>query len=170
MNIESAASSSAREGATRMMMWNKHLSLATASVALLITVTLNAQEKSSTPEKYPVAYELNRETTLIGTVVAFIQSAKTPPFGPRLSLQTNSGPIDIHLGDERILEANHFQISAGDTLRIIGENVAYSSGTQFVARILQKGSQALTVRSIRGIPLSYGKVPSVSSLKRGTAQ
>jgi len=169
MNIESAASSSAREGATRMM-WNKHLSLATASVALLFSVTLNAQEKSPTLEKYPVAYELNRETTLVGTVVAFTQSAKTPPFGPRLSLQTNSGLIDIHLGDERLLEASHFQISAGDTLRIIGENVAYGSGTQFVARILQKGSQALTVRSIRGIPLSYGKIPSVNSLKRGTAQ
>jgi ABC-type uncharacterized transport system YnjBCD ATPase subunit len=63
--------------------------------------------------------------------------------------------VDVHLGDARLLAANHFTIQNGDSLRIIGENVAYGKGTIFVARIVQKGAQALAVRSVRGIPLSY---------------
>ena len=64
-------------------------------------------------------------------------------------------PRWMHLGDSRLLAANKFTIHSGDTLRIIGETVSLASGTQFVARIVQNGAQAVAVRSSRGFPLSY---------------
>ncbi len=101
------------------------------------------------------AYDVKRETTLIGTVQAYTPAAQAPPLGPHVALRTSSGVVDVHLGEARLLAANHFTITSGDTLRIIGESVAYGNGTQFVARIVQKGAQTLAVRSVRGIPLSY---------------
>lgn len=110
------------------------------------------------------AYDVSREVTLIGMVQTYTAASQTPPLGPHVTLQTPSGLCDVHLGDARLLAANHFSIQPGDTLRIIGEYLAYGKGTQFVARIVQKGTQALVVRSVRGIPLSYmaprGGVPS----------
>jgi hypothetical protein len=101
------------------------------------------------------AYDTTRETTLIGTVQTYTPSAEAAPRGAHVILQTSSGAVDVHLGDPRLLAANHFTIHSGDTLRIIGENVAYGGGSQFVARIVQKGAVALAVRSVRGVPLSY---------------
>jgi len=101
------------------------------------------------------SYDANRETTLVGTVKVFTAAAQTAPRGAHVTLETNSGPVDVHAGDARLLVANQFTIQNGDTLRIIGETVAYGKGTQFVARILQKGTQVLAVRSVRGIPMSY---------------
>jgi len=117
-----------------------------------------AQEKASvaTNTKSQLAsYDVGRETTLVGTVQTYTPAAQTAPLGAHVSLLTASGVVDIHLGDARFLAANHFFIQTGDTLRIIGEYVTYRTGTQFIARIVQNGTQALAVRSIRGIPLSY---------------
>jgi hypothetical protein len=38
-------------------------------------------------------------------------------------------------------------------VRVIGVSVPYGSGNQFLARIIQKGNQTLTLRSTRGFPL-----------------
>jgi hypothetical protein len=102
-----------------------------------------------------MSYDARRETSLVGTVQAYTNAPQAPPFGARVTLQTSTGVVDVHLGDPKFLAANHFAIQAGDMLRIVGEAVSYGSGTQFVARIVQKGTQALMVRSVRGIPLSY---------------
>jgi hypothetical protein len=116
----------------------------------------SAQEKTNANARPgPTAYDLGREMNLIGTVQTFTTAAQTPPLGAHVILQTTSGLVDVHLGDARLLAANHFIIQNGDTLRIVGEVVAYGKGTQFVARIVQKGTQVLAVRSLRGIPLSY---------------
>jgi len=125
--------------------------------ALLCSVALGQEKASvSTDAKSQLAsYDVSREATLLGTVQAYTPVAQTPPLGAHVSLLTTSGVVDVHLGDARLLAANHFSIQTGDTLRIIGQYVAYGKGTQFVARIVQNGTHALAVRSARGIPLSY---------------
>ena len=127
-----------------------------AMAAGLSTSAATAQENTSAAAKAELAaYDTNRETTLVGMVQAYTPAAQTPPLAAHVTLQTSSGLVDVHLGDARLLAANHFAIQSGDWLRIIGESVAYGKGTQFVARIVQKGTQSLAVRSVRGIPLSY---------------
>jgi hypothetical protein len=123
-------------------------------VALLAPACFGQQESLSTPNPFG-EYDVRRETTLVGTVLAYTSGSPNPSPGPHVSLQTANGAIDVHLGDARFLAASHFVFQPGDTLRIIGEPVAHGSSTQFVARIIQKGTQALAVRTVRGFPLSY---------------
>jgi len=80
-------------------------------------------------------------------------------------IQTASGQVDVHLGDGRLLQANHLTLAAGDSIRVIGENVPYGEGTQFFARMIQKGSQTLTLRSTRGFPLR--PVPKAGKAEAG---
>lgn len=124
-------------------------------VALLARASFAQQKSPSTPNPFG-EYDVRRECTLVGTVLAYSSDSPNPSAGRHAGLQTPNGDIvDVHLGDARFLAANHFVIQPGDTLRIIGELVAHGSGTQFVARIIQKGTQALAVRTTRGFPLSY---------------
>jgi len=125
-------------------------------VAGICLLPAQGQEKPNAGRPADLSvYDLSREVTLIGTVQEFIPYAPAAPRGAHALLQTAAGAVDVHLGDVRFLAANQFSIKSGDTLRIIGEQLTYGRGTQFVARIVQKATQLLVVRSIRGIPLLY---------------
>ena len=76
------------------------------------------------------------------------------PLGPHVTVSTGSGVVDVHLGNARLLEASHLSLSAGDSIQIVGENISYGSGTQFVARVIQKGNQTVALRTTRGFPLA----------------
>jgi hypothetical protein len=123
-------------------------------LALLGTLSfclpVGAQQASQSNPRLPQSYDLRREVTLLGTVVKFETASSLPPIGAHLLLQTTSGQVDIHLGNARLLEANHFELHAGDNVRIIGEELAYGDGSIFAARIVQKGVQAMAVRNTHG--------------------
>jgi hypothetical protein len=117
--------------------------------ALVLSLSAGAQQKF--PEKSQ-AYNLSRETSLQGTVVEYQSSSSVGPSGAHVTVRTDSGTVDVHLGNARLLAASHISLVPGDRIRIIGENLMSSEGTQFLARILVKGNQQVTLRSIRGIP------------------
>jgi hypothetical protein len=121
--------------------------------ALLLSVSAAAQQKTQSAPQQMRAYEVSREVSLQGTVVSFTENSSTAPLGPHVVIQTASGQVDVHLGNGSLLKANHLTLAAGDSVRVIGENVAHGTGSQFFARIIQKGSQTLTLRSTRGFPL-----------------
>jgi hypothetical protein len=112
------------------------------------------QQKIQVPSQGLRSYSISRETVVEGKVVEFTAASKVAPLGPHVTVQTGAGMVDVHLGNAQLLAANNFTLSTGDTVRIVGENVAYGSGMQFLARIVQKGNQVLAVRSARGLPLS----------------
>lgn len=126
---------------------------ASLTVVLMFSVTAIAQQKAQSAAQQMRAYDVSRELSLQGTVVSFAENSSVPPLGPHVVVQTASGQVDVHLGDARLMKANHLTLAAGDRIRIVGENVTHDTGTQFFARILQKGSQTLTLRSTRGFPL-----------------
>jgi hypothetical protein len=145
-----------RKREKRNMGKGSRILLATATLAGIFSGSTIAQTQTTANTNTGLAtYDLKRELTLTGTVQSFTAAAKTPPLGAHLILQTSSGRVDVHMGDARFLAANHFTIQTGDSVRIIGETLAYGKGTQFVARIVQKGTQVLEVRSVSGVPLSY---------------
>ena len=100
------------------------------------------------------SYDLSREGSLLGTVVKYDSVSTVPPIGAHVLLQTASGQVDVHLGNPRVLQANHFELNPGDSLRIVGESMALGERTIFAARIVQKGTQAVAVRNTRGFPLT----------------
>jgi len=113
------------------------------------------QQPAAAPAARTGEYDVKRETEVVGTVVIYAANSKAAPFGARATVQTSSGVIEVHLGDARLLAANHFSIETGDTLRIVGETLTTGNTSLFVARILQKGTQALAVRTARGLPVPY---------------
>jgi hypothetical protein len=156
-----------------LIMITKWLSAAAAGVLLLSAGPLLAQNNaaSATQESsFAQSYDIRREQTLVGTVLTYAAAAQSAPFGPRLILQTRAGVVDIHLGDARTLSASHFTIQAGDTLRVIGESVSLpNSTTQFLARILQKDTQAIAVRTSHGFPIPSTIPAGVKDGKKGGA-
>jgi hypothetical protein len=112
-----------------------------------------AQQKIQSVTQENRAYDVSRETALQGTVVSYSAASSTAPLGPHVIMQTSSGLVDVHLGNAKLLEVNHFALSSGDNIHVLGENVSMGTSMQFVARAIQKGEQSLILRSLRGFPL-----------------
>ena len=126
-----------------------------AGLILSLAATASVVRAQQNAPSSATVYDSAREVTLVGTVVSYQASVDKPPLGAHVILSTSAGNLDVHLGDPRFLAANKFQIQSGDSVRIIGENVTNAGATQFLARMIQKGTQALMLRTARGIPLSY---------------
>src|SRR5438309_1369320 len=101
---------------------------------LLLSSNAWAQQIGQSVPRTNLGYEASREVSVQGAVVRFVENSTSAPFGAHVALQTASGVLDVHLGDSRLLDSEHFSLAPGDQIRIIGENVAVGTGTQFVAR------------------------------------
>jgi hypothetical protein len=99
------------------------------------------------------AYDVARESVISGKIVQYSAASTTPPMGTHISLQTSSGTIEVHAGNARLIKASNISLQAGDSVSITGETVQFGNGTVFVARVIQKGSQSVAVRSKNGVPL-----------------
>jgi hypothetical protein len=121
-------------------------------VGLLLAGVSGAQSPGVGPRPNQ-AYDVSRESVLQGKVVQFTAESSVAPLGARVSVQTASGPVDVHIGSAKILENNHFTLAVGDHIKVVGENLPYGNGTQFFARLVEKGSQSIAVRGTRGFPL-----------------
>jgi len=121
---------------------------------LALCASSSAQQAVPSDAQLLRTYNASREISLVGTVVKYETSSTVSPMGAHVTLQTASGQVDVHLGNAKVLEANHLTLNAGDNVRIVGEPMALGGGTYFAARIVQKGTQAVAVRNARGFPLS----------------
>lgn len=128
--------------------------IATAFVtaALCCATAAIAQQESKTPVRES-DYSVARESNLRGTVVKYTASSATPPAGAHVELQTSSGVVDVHLGNAHLLAASHLSLEPGDSVTVVGESLPLGGGTFYAARIIQKGSVAVALRSKHGMPL-----------------
>ena len=99
------------------------------------------------------AYDMARESVISGKVVQYSAASTTPPPGAHITLQSSSGTIEVHAGNAKLIAASHISLQAGDVVSVTGENVTFGNSTVFVARVIQKGSQSVAVRSKNGVPL-----------------
>jgi hypothetical protein len=130
--------------------------------AFTLSASAGAQQKgASIPSRGSMpAYDVARESALQGTVAEYSAASSFAPFGAHVVLQTANGTVDAHLGNSKVLEANHISLSVGDSIRVVGENLPFNHGTVFAVRTLQKGSQFVTLRSKNGMPLVNTTVPN----------
>ncbi len=122
-------------------------------LTLALCISAGAQQTKQPDLRRLQSYDLSREGSLLGTVVKYETASTVPPMGAHVLVQTASGQVDVHLGNARVLQANHFELNPGDSVRIIGEDLAFGDGTIFAARIVQKGTRAVAVRNARGFLL-----------------
>src|SRR5258708_18775634 len=132
---------------------------------LLFCVSAAAQQKAQSTAEQRRSFDVRIEVSLQGTVVSLAENSSAAPLGAHVVIQTATGQVDVHLGDARLMQTNGFTLAAGDSIRVIGEDVPYGEGSQFFARILQKGSQTLALRSTRGFPLR--PVPKAGKAEAG---
>ena len=112
------------------------------------------------------AYDAKRETVLEGTVVGYTESAQIAPTGAHATVRTASGDVDVHLGPASYLEAKHFPLAPGEQVRFAGVNAVVNGKDVFLARIAQKGSQVVAIRSPRGSLLANGAARLVTEAER----
>jgi hypothetical protein len=124
--------------------------------ALAFCLSAAAQQTASSNAQQLQSYDQRREVSLVGTVVKFETASSVAPIGAHVLLQTGSGQVDVHLGNARVLQSSHLELNPGDSVRIVGENLAYAGGTIFAARVVQKGTQAVAVRNTKGALTSVG--------------
>jgi hypothetical protein len=127
-----------------------HIAIGGLCLLLLVTAAARAQQPASSVR---AGYDPAREVNVVGTVSSFVANSETGPLGAHVLVQTGSRIVDVHVGSAKFLELNHLTLNSGDSVRIIGENVTNGSNIMFLARIVQKGTQAVAVRSVHGIPL-----------------
>jgi len=134
--------------------------------ALFIASAATAQQNPQLLQPSSNVYNVARETVLTGTVVSFTEGSTRS--GSHLMLNTSSGVTDINVGNAKLLSLNNMTFAPGESVRITGENVTVADSTFFAARIVQKGTQAITVRSERGFMArpTRANVPA-SALKQG---
>ncbi|HEV1995820.1 MAG TPA: hypothetical protein VGR03_15920, partial [Candidatus Acidoferrum sp.] len=128
------------------------------ALLLLLGASVRAQQLADRPKQQAalrsLAYDATQETVLEGTVLRYSAEAATPPIGAHLILETANGTIDLHLGGASYLQANHFSLAKGDSVRVVGVNSATRQGSIFLVRVIQKGGQSLILRTVKGAPLS----------------
>ena len=139
-----------------------------SALLLLLGNTVWAQQLADRPRQAAIrtfAYDTTRETVVEGTVLSYTAKSATPPVGTHLILQTAAGAIDVHLGAASFLEANHFSLAKGDSVKVVGVSSASRQGTVFLVRVIQKGGQSLVLRTAKGAPLSLARGRSMGAQK-----
>jgi hypothetical protein len=152
----------------KLTVQTRLLTLMLAS-SLAFCLSAGAQQTAPPDALRLQSYELGREVSLVGTVVKYETASSALPMGAHLLLQTSSGQVDVHVGDARVLKASKLELNAGDSVRIVGETLVSDSSTFFAARIVQKGSQGVAVRTTKGFLTRPGAgiSPSQTEALRG---
>jgi hypothetical protein len=128
-----------------------------SALLLLPGNTVWAQQLAERPKQAAMrslAYNPTQETMIEGTVRSYSAEAATLLIGAHVVLQTASGAIDVHLGPASYLQASHFSLTKGDSVRVVGVSSATRQGKVFLVRVIQKGGQSLALRTAKGAPLS----------------
>jgi len=140
-------------------------------LALLLPLTIAAQNPQAQPRSAHVsaraaAYETIKEVIVVGTVVTCSENSTSRPNGVHAIVQTPTGKIDVHLGPSSYLRANHFSLASGDSVRFVGAMSSLKTGGVLLARIAQKGGQALAIRSPQGFLLAGGASRTLPEAQR----
>jgi hypothetical protein len=128
-----------------------------------------AQETRPARTSRRAAYHAAAETSLQGTVQEYNENSARPPVGAHVTVQTANGTVEVHLGPASYLHANHFSLAPGDSVRFIGAMASTDKGVLFMARIAQKGSQAIAIRSPQGFLLATGAARTMPREQRAQA-
>jgi len=137
------------EGVTKLKIRFFLGSLVFAGALLSISFASAQQQQAAVAQTYST-YDASRETTLVGKVISYTEQSSVPPIGAHVSIQTASGIVDVHIGSGRLLEQKRFTLSAGDSVRITGEVISVGDSSTFAARIIENGTQSVTVRNSKG--------------------
>ena len=148
-----------------------------APLAVAVTLAATASAQHAQPAQQTdtrvsarsAAHDATQEVVVQGTVLNYSENSVSRPNGAHVTIQTSTGPIDVHLGPSSYLRSHHFSLATGDSVRFVGAMSFANTGSVLLARIAQKGSQTIAIRSTRGFLLATGATRSLSNEQRAQA-
>src|SRR5271156_2392216 len=123
-------SASFRKRGTKENMFIRIATLLAAAALSCATAALAQEQQLKTPTRTDV-YTVARESNLQGKVVKYTADSATTvaPAGANVELQTSSGIVSVHLGNARLLTANHLSLEPGDSVTVVGESMPFGERT-----------------------------------------
>jgi hypothetical protein len=108
--------------------------------------------------QYQRMYNPASVETLSGTVesVDKVTPMKGMHYGIHLTLKTDKGTVDVHLGPEWYIERQDAKIEKGDTIEVKGSRVSIAGKPAIIAAEVKKGDSTLVLRDANGIPAWAG--------------
>jgi len=98
-------------------------------------------------------YNPATETTVTGTVENVTQlTGQRGSAGTHLTLKTEQGEYDVHLGPASYLSAQQFTFAKGDKLEVVGSKTKVGGKDALIARQVTKDGKTLTLRDEQGFP------------------
>ena len=133
----------------------KHRILTIVGFAILaMAPLLSAQSQGSAVGGQSARnYNPATETTVKGTVEDVMQTAGRHGWsGIHLSLKTDQGTYDVHVGPTSYVSSQQFTLSKGDSLEVTGSKTQMNGKDVLIARQITKEGKTLTLRDEQGIP------------------
>lgn len=135
------------------------LSISGMALAVWLVVGLAGSLCAQTagPRGQGPTYDPATEVTLKGAVEEVRQISGSRGWGgTHVTLRTDQGTINVHVGPSWFLEKNKMSIAKGDSVEVTGSKVKLASGDALIAREIKKGGNTLTLRNAKGIPAWSG--------------
>ena len=127
--------------------------LATILVSLLTMTFAFAQGQAGQRKGVP-RYDAATEATVTGIVREVKQVTGYPRWnGTHLTLDTDAGTFDVHVGPSAFLAEKGFALAMGDQIEVTGSKVKYGAADALIAREVKKGGKVLTLRDAKGFPV-----------------
>jgi DNA/RNA endonuclease YhcR with UshA esterase domain len=103
-------------------------------------------------------YDPTTETTISGTIEEVHTIAGRGGWsGLHLTLKTEDGEFDVHVGPAAYVEKEHFTFAKGDEIEVTGSKVMYEEHDAIIAREIVKDGETLTLRDAHGYPEWAGR-------------
>jgi DNA polymerase III alpha subunit len=98
-------------------------------------------------------YDPKSEVTVKGTVQDVQQqTGKNGWSGTHLTLNTDAGTFDVHVGPTSYIAQKQFSFAKGDKIEVVGSKVTISDKEALLAREITKDGKTLVLRNAQGVP------------------
>ena len=138
----------------------KKANLALAILLITVMAVSGFAQRGGGQGKGMPKYDPATETTIKGTVEeAKEHSCPTcgrNQTGLHLTVKSDAGTFDAHLGPTSFVTKNNFTFAKGDQVEIIGSKMKIDGADAVLAREVKKGGKTLTLRNAQGIPAWSG--------------
>jgi hypothetical protein len=128
--------------------------LAAALAALPLLAQMSQDQPSQAGQfRYGSQYNQGTETTVEGTILSVNPQA---PGGMHVTLDTDRGQYDVHLGPQWYLDQQQVSLNPGDRIQVTGSEQMIGGQPSVIARQVTENGNTVTLRTASGIPLWSG--------------
>ena len=98
-------------------------------------------------------YDNSTETTISGTVQDVQECQCCSMQGTRLTVKTDSGTLEVHLGPAAFIAKEGFTFAKGEAVEVVGSKAKCCGADGTFAREVTKDGKKLTLRDESGKPM-----------------